>query len=146
MESSENGSRTVVKGSTALPPCSGRFICCIFFYYFLFRFYVLPFLCTSTALPPCSGRFCFYFLNFLFWFCFVLVFIFATFVHKPSSASLLRSFVFCLQLFCPILKFLVSPLISNNLPKSPKAVQTHTPTRILVSTGVTFTLFFSIYI
>ena len=54
VESSENGSRTVVKGSTALPPCSGRFLC-----FFSFIGSVSSFILFS------GGFICFFF----FWSC-----------------------------------------------------------------------------
>ena len=56
VESSENGSRTVVKGSTALPPCSGGSL--LFFLLFLVGFFVsssFGLVWTTFPFPPSMG-------------------------------------------------------------------------------------------
>ena len=87
VESSENGSRTVVKGSTALPPCSG------FHFHFSFLIFTFLFSLFLSHFP---------FLTFLFYFSWTIAF--CEWTH--SSASLLC----CFLLFFVSFGFFVIPV------------------------------------
>ena len=90
VESSENGSRTVVKGSTALPPCSGFHV--HFFSHFHFSFLSSTFL---FSLSLFFSHFYFSFIPFTFLFSLSL---FSHFHFSFLTLSFFLTFLFLLSL------------------------------------------------